>query len=78
MLDFITGSKIVQYLLAGLAIVGGVMLAVWRIFAAGKAAEKADVVQKNAEVTDAQLQAQADRPRTDDQLDQRLRGDDPI
>jgi len=40
-----SGSKLGQWIIAGVAIAGAVMIAVWRIFAAGKKSAQVEVMK---------------------------------
>lgn len=61
--------KIWGYIAAGVVLV----LAVLKIYEAGKTAEKASELTKNSEIKDDQLRAAVDRPNSNSDLDKRLR-----
>ena len=71
--SWVSGSKIVTYIVAALALAGTVALFIARVFAAGKKSEQVDELSKNSVIKDEQLQAATERPNSNSALDERLR-----
>lgn len=66
------GSKFVAYALAALAVAGAVVLVLARAFGAGRAAEKAEQLERTNETQRRIQDADAAGPRTADDVDKRL------